>query len=157
VAPVIEYEREFDFPVTPAQLWAAIEDAERFERWWPCLREFRIDGGSLKTGAVMHGVVVPPVPYRMRVDVELVRCRRPSLIDALVHGDLKGEAKLRLHAAGDGTGTRAKVMWRIEMMQRPMRIASRVAHPLLVKAHDVVVDVTVAGFRRHLAQLSLGA
>jgi hypothetical protein len=36
------------------------------------------------------------------------------------------------------------------MMQRPMRIASRLAHPLLVKAHDVVVDVTVAGFRRHL-------
>jgi carbon monoxide dehydrogenase subunit G len=150
VAPVIEYQREFDFAVTPAELWATIEDAEEFESWWPWLREFSIDGGSLKTGTVMHGVVVPPLPYRMRVDVELVRCRRPNLIDALVHGDLKGEAKLRLRRADGGTGTRANVSWRIEMMQRPMRIASRLAHPLLVKAHDVVVDVTVAGFRRHL-------
>jgi len=91
------------------------------------------------------------VPYRMRVDVELVRCRRPSLIDAIVLGDLKGTAKLRLRATDGGSGTRVSVSWRIEMMQRAMRIASRVAHPLLVKAHDVVVDVTVAGFRRHLA------
>jgi carbon monoxide dehydrogenase subunit G len=151
VPPVIEYEREFDFAVTPAALWATIEDAEAFEGWWPWLREFRIDGGSLKTGSVMHGVVVPPVPYRMRVDVELVRCQRPSLIDAVVGGDLRGTAKLRLRPSDDGTGTRANVAWRVEMMQRAMRIASRVAHPLLVKAHDVVVEVTVAGFRRHLA------
>ena len=93
--PVIEYEHAFDFAVTPAELWATIEDVEEFERWWPWLRDFSIDGGVLKTGAVMHGAVVPPLPYRMRVDVELIRCRRPGLIDALVHGDLEGEAELR--------------------------------------------------------------
>ncbi len=36
------------------------------------------------------------------------------------------------------------------MMQRPMRLADRVAHPLLQWGHDRVVDVTVTGFRRHL-------
>jgi len=154
VAPVIDFEREFDFPVTPAELWATIDDSDSFGLWWPWLREFSIDGGSLKTGSVMHGVVVPPLPYRIRVDVELVRCRRPSLIDALVHGDLEGVATLRMRRGQDGMGTRVRVAWQIEMMQRPMRIASRLAHPLLVKAHDVVVDATVAGFRRHLARIS---
>jgi hypothetical protein len=32
-----------------------------------------------------------------------------------------------------------------------MRVASRVAHPLLQWGHDRVVDVTVARFRRFLA------
>jgi hypothetical protein len=121
-----------------------------YERRWPWLREFSIDNGALKSGSVMRGIVVPPVPYRMRVEVELIRCRRPSLIDALVHGDLEGEAKLRLRGAAGGAGTHVEVSWRIEMMQRSMRIASRVAHPLLLRAHDVVVDVTVRSFRREL-------
>ena len=36
------------------------------------------------------------------------------------------------------------------MMQRPMRLAARVAHPVLRWGHDRVVEMTVNGFRRHL-------
>jgi hypothetical protein len=36
------------------------------------------------------------------------------------------------------------------MMQRPMRIAARVAYPLLRWGHDRVVDATVDGLRRQL-------
>ncbi|MDA8182818.1 MAG: hypothetical protein M0035_00035, partial [Actinomycetota bacterium] len=43
------------------------------------------------------------------------------------------------------------VAWSIEMMQAPMRLADRVAHPLLCWGHDRVVDMTVAGFRRHVS------
>ncbi len=142
------YRGGFDFSLPPARLWDAIELVDRFEGWWPWLEEFSLDGGALRAGAVLHGVVSPPLPYRMRIDVELVRCRRPILIDAVVRGDLEGEASLRLAPAG--TGTRAEVAWTIEMMQRPMRIASRVALPLLSWGHDRVVESTVAGFRRHV-------
>jgi uncharacterized protein YndB with AHSA1/START domain len=148
VKPEIAYRREFAFDVSPAQLWDAVEHTERFEAWWPWLREFRIDGGGLVSGAVLHGMVVPPLPYRMRVDVTLLRCRRPEEIDAEVHGDLEGTATLRLRPAGHGT--RSEVAWRIEMMQRPMRIASQIALPLLRLGHDAVVEMTVASFRRHL-------
>jgi len=150
VPPVIEYRREFVFPVTPAVLWESIEEVESFEQWWPWLREFRLDGGSLDTGSVLRGVVIPPLPYRMRVDVELVRCVPPYEIDALVHGDLEGDAHLRLRPHDDGTT--AAVEWRVEMMQRPMRIADRVAHRVLCRGHDWVVEVTVARFRRVLAR-----
>jgi len=43
------------------------------------------------------------------------------------------------------------VTWSIEMMQRPMRMAARLAHPLMRWGHDRVVETTVAGYRRHLA------
>lgn len=146
--PEIVYRRQFAFDAPPAELWDAVEQTERFEGWWPWLREFRIDGGGLVPGAVLHGVVVPPVPYRMRVDVALVDCHRPEAIDAEVHGDLEGTATLRVRPSGHGA--RVEVAWRIEMMQRPMRIASQFALPLLRFGHDAVVEMTVAGFRRHL-------
>jgi hypothetical protein len=36
-------------------------------------------------------------------------------------------------------------------MQRPMRIAARIAKPVLRWGHDRVVDATVDSFRRQLA------
>ena len=53
-----------------------------------------------------------------------------------------------------GDGTVAEVAWTVEMMQRPMRLAARVAHPFLRWGHDRVVEATVAAMRRHLAARS---
>ena len=158
---VIDYEATFRFEVTPDELWETLEQPDRFERWWTWLGEFRFepaapepagprgpDNGVLAPGAVLHGIVAPPLPYRMRLNVVLDDCAPPSRIDASVHGDLEGHAVLHLEPAGDGTV--ATVAWTIEMMQPPMRLAARVAHPLLRWGHDRVVDATVAGFRRQL-------
>jgi hypothetical protein len=82
----------------------------------------------------------------MHIDVVLTRCDRPTELDAEVHGDLEGPAQIRLLPTVDGTT--AEVSWHLEMMQRPMRLASRFAQPLLQWGHDRVVDMTVSGFRR---------
>ena len=145
---VIEYEGRFSFPVPPQQLWSAIEHLERFETWWGWLRDLRVEGPGLAAGAVLHGVVAPPLPYRMRLRVELLESVPPRFIEASVHGDLTGHARLVLEPEGEGT--RASVSWTIEMMQRPMRVAARIASPLLRWGHDQVVAATVAGFRRQL-------
>lgn len=145
---VISYQREFSFSVPPDQIWAAIEDVEEFERWWPWLEGFHLEGEGLVAGALLSGVVVPPLPYRMRLVVELLACEPPFAIDASVDGDLRGPARLRLRP--DGAGAVVEVAWTIEMMQRPMRLASRFAHPLLRWGHDRVVESTVAGFGRRL-------
>lgn len=152
--PVVELRRSFDFAVPPPELWRSIEHFEHFETWWPFLRDLTVDGG-LQTGSVLRGVVRPPVPYRMRLEILLQRCRRPSLIDALVHGDLEGEAHLRFHRHEGGT--RAEVTWTVEMMQPSMRLANLLARPLLLTAHDAVVELTVASFRRHLKHVPQGA
>ncbi|HXQ59755.1 MAG TPA: SRPBCC family protein [Acidimicrobiales bacterium] len=147
---VIDYRGSFDFPLPPDQVWDVLEHSERFETWWGWLHEFQRDGGGLEEGSVLRGVVSPPVPYEMRIRVVLDHCRRPHRIDAHVEGDLEGSADLLLEPRGDGT--RAAVSWTVEMKQRSMRIAARLAPPLMRFGHDRVVEMTVSSFRRHLGR-----
>jgi hypothetical protein len=141
----VEYREEFWFPVTPDQLWVLAGRFDQFESWWGWLREFRTEQGGLVAGNVLHGTIIPPVPYRLRLDVRLERCHRPLLVDATVDGDLSGRAVLRLQDAGDGT--RVAVAWSLEMRSVQLRLAARVAYPLLRWGHDRVVEMAVAGFR----------
>ncbi len=145
---LIDYTGRFYFPVTPSELWAAIERLEQFEHFWGWLSDLSVDGPALEAGTVLRGTVAPPVPYRMYVEVELTECVPERLIDADVTGDLAGVAHLRIRPCPQGTV--ADVEWSLEMLQAPMRMAARVAHPLLKWGHDRVVDATVAGFRYHL-------
>jgi hypothetical protein len=146
--PVINFTGTYDFALSPEDLWSAIEHFERFPGWWGWLHEFRLEGDGLAAGSVLHGVVVPPLPYRMRIRVDILDCVRYRSIDAAVHGDLEGDARLRLNKSA--LGATIEVGWKVEMMQSPMRLASRFAHPLLRWGHDRVVDITVAGFRRNV-------
>ena len=145
---MIVYRHGFHFDLAPEQLWERIEEVDQFERWWPWLSECQLEGDGLRQGSVLRGVVAPPLPYRMRLRVELGECVRPRSIDATVSGDLTGVAALRLRP--DERGTWAEVSWEVEMRQPAMRLASRFGHPLLQWGHDRVVEITVAGFRRRL-------
>jgi hypothetical protein len=84
----------------------------------------------------------------MRLAVVLDECVPGHRIGASVHGDLEGAARLIFD--GNDAATAVHATWRIEMMQRTMRLAARIGHPLLRWGHDQVVDATVDGFRRHL-------
>jgi hypothetical protein len=149
-AYIISYHGVFDFPIPPDELWEVMEQPDRFESWWSWLSEFRLEGGGLRAGSVLCGVVSPPLPYRMRLRVDLERCDRPSRIDAAVHGDLEGPARLLL--VSESGGSRVSASWTLEMTQRRMRSAARVAYPVLRWGHDRLVDATVRSFRRHLAR-----
>jgi carbon monoxide dehydrogenase subunit G len=149
---VFAYEGEFRLPAPPPVVWRSIRQVDAFESWWSWLRELRVEGRPLTAGCVLSGLVAPPVPYRMRLRIELVRSEPPTRIDAVVSGDLAGRAQLRFDP--DPDGTRARVAWTVELRQRPMRLAARLGSPLLRWGHDRVVEATVARFRSHLAELS---
>jgi carbon monoxide dehydrogenase subunit G len=153
--PDIAYRRAFDFARTPLEVWRGIERVDQFERWWPWLQDFAMEGETLTTGSVLHGVVVPPLPYRMRIRVTLARCEPPAAIDAVVAGDLEGQAELRIQP--DGGGARIEVAWTVEMMQRPMRVASRFGLPLLQWGHDRVVEMTLRSLPPEFGYLGGGA
>lgn len=138
----------YDFPLPPEQLWADVERFDRFEQWWGWLRGLRVEGSGLRDGTILRGVIVPPVPYRIAVHVELHGCRRPRRVDADVRGGLHGPARLRIHPSG--SGSRVLIGWHFEMRQAAMRAAARVGYPLLRWGHDRVLDRAVAGYRRHL-------
>jgi hypothetical protein len=151
-AYVINYEGDFAFPVSVAELWATIGRVDCFSSWWSWLQEFSVEGGVLEHGTVLHGIVAPPVPYRMRLDVLLDECVPERRITALVHGDLEGAATLVFD--GDDVDSRVHATWTVVMMQRPMRLAARIAPQLLRWGHQRVVDATVEGFRHHLVEES---
>lgn len=125
-----------------------MEEVDQFESWWPWLEEFRLEGSGLQVGSVLHGVVAPPLPYRMRLRIEITRSEPTKEIDAVIHGDLEGQASIEIQPSD--LGARAEVAWTVEMMQRPMRLAARFGRPLLQWGHDRVVEITVGGFRRRL-------
>ena len=146
---VIDYDGTFVFPAPAAELWTTIARFDCFPSWWSWLREFAVQGSGLRHGTSLHGIVAPPLPYRMRLDVVLEECVPEQRLTAIVHGDLEGPAQLTFE--GDDSETRVHATWTIEMMQRPMRLAARIAKPLLRWGHDRVVDATVDSFRRQLA------
>ena len=139
------------FGLTPDELWDRIEDVDQFEGWWPWLTEFRLEGNGLEEGSILHGVVSPPLPYRMRLRIELGRCDRPHAVDAVIGGDLTGDARLRIRPEVEGC--RVGVAWTIEVHQPVMRVAARVGRPVLQWGHDRVVEMTVAGFRQRIERL----
>ena len=150
---VIEYQRTFAFAVGAQRCWTAMTRFDLFSSWWPWLREFSVEGNVLGAGTVLHGIVEPPLPYRMRIDVVVDFCEPARRVGVTVHGDLEGPALLSLE--GDDHETLVHAAWTVEMMQTPMRLAARIGHPLLQRGHDHVVDATVDGFRRHLLDESV--
>src|SRR5206468_6539203 len=110
-------------------IWTTMGRVDCFPSWWSWLRDFSVEGRALEPGTVLRGIVVPPVPYRMRLEVLVDECVPERCITALVHGDLEGVARLAFD--GDEVESRAHATWRVEMMQRPMRLAARIAPQLL--------------------------
>jgi carbon monoxide dehydrogenase subunit G len=145
----IDYERSFRFAAPLDRVWEALSRPERFPDWWSWLHAFSVEGDRLKPGTVLRGVVVPPIPFRLRLTVEIDDARVGRYVAANVHGDLEGLARVELEPRGDATEVVA--CWNVEMMQTPMRIAATLGMaPLLRAGHDRVVASTVESFRRRL-------
>lgn len=142
----VDYRGAFWFPVGPDELWGTIERFDQFESWWVWLRKFDADTDGLIAGNALHGTVVPPVPYRLRLDVRLEQCLRPRLVQATVGGDVRGSAEMRMEPVDDGTWV--SVAWSLDMVSTALRVAARVAYPLMYWAHGRVVEMAVAGFRQ---------
>jgi carbon monoxide dehydrogenase subunit G len=147
-APIITYRGAFCFDLEPHQLWEKMEEFDQFEHWLPWLSDLKVEGSGLAKGTVLYGVVTPPLPYRMEVAVEVTHTEPTRVIDAVVGGDVAGEAEFRFRP--DNGQTWAEVAWAVEMKQPVMRFADRLTHPLLQWGHDRVVEITVTGFRSRI-------
>ena len=142
----IDYRGAFWFPVGPDEMWETIERFDRFESWWAWLRDFGADTDRLVAGNVLHATVVPPVPYRLRLDIRLESSLPPHAVRATVGGDARGTAVMRMEPVD--AGTQVTVVWSLDMTSTPLRIAALVAYPLMRWGHDRVVEMAVAGFRQ---------
>jgi uncharacterized protein YndB with AHSA1/START domain len=142
---VLELDRRYVLPAGVEEVWARLADVESFPTWWRWLRDFRVEGDGLRGGTVLHGSVVPPVPYRFRVQIHLEEVEVYQSISARLSGDLTGPARVELAPHPDGCEVAAS--WAVEMRKPSMRAAARIARPVLVWGHDQVVTTTVRRFR----------
>ena len=146
---VMDYEGSFTFPLTPEQMWDTI-DFERFESWWPWMRDLQVRGPALEPGSDISFVVVTPLPYKMSLHLFLEDVEEPHFIAGRVTGDLEGPAHLSI--AEHQEGCVLTLVWQVEMMQRAMRLAAIVGRPILERAHDWAVDIAIRGFREHVVE-----
>jgi hypothetical protein len=121
-----------------------VNRTEDFRTWWSWLREFDVDG--VRAGSSARCLIQAPLPYALRLRIDVERADAPSLIHTHVHGDLEGPARLEIAPAVGGC--RARLAWELDVRDRVLRQVARVARPMMLWAHDRVVSTGVEQFRR---------
>jgi hypothetical protein len=91
---VIGYERSFHLPAPPMVVWSVLEGLDGFADKAVWLAKVGIDDGSLRDGSVVRATIATPLPYRIRVRLEVDSCTPGRHVDAWVKGDLQGVARL---------------------------------------------------------------
>ena len=145
----VSYRGTHLFEASPDELWTELSRVERFESWWPWMREVHLEGEALALGSVISFKVDPPVPFEMQVLVSVTGAAPGSWIEGDVAGDLIGTARLEFEPSGDDT--MATVSWDVEVANAMFRRAIHVFRPILMWAQRWAVEIALKGFRDHLA------
>jgi Polyketide cyclase / dehydrase and lipid transport len=139
VPAAFDYDRRFEFAVSPEMFWATVARTESYPQWWTWLREFESDG--LHDGAHAECVIQAPLPYALRVTVNVERAIPPERVETRVTGDLDGPARLEI--APTPSGCAARLVWSLELAR-----LARFTRPILTWAHDRVISSGVHQFER---------
>ena len=134
----------WNLPAPPADVYAALEQAEDYPRWWPQVREVtRIDGRS---GVIRIRSVLP---YDMTFTACEVR-RDPDggVLEISMSGDIEGWARWTLTA--DGTGTRAQYDQAVEVNKPLLRRLAVPGRPVFRANHALMMRAGLRGLRTYL-------
>jgi hypothetical protein len=137
-------DRSWDFAVTPAEFWATVERTDMFSEWWSWLREFDCHG--LFDGSQAECVIRAPLPYSLDLRIAVIECAPGEFITARISGDLAGDARLEIRPADDGCSVR--LVFSLELRDNVLRHLARFARPMMVWAHDRVIDTGLQEFER---------
>lgn len=144
VAP-FRFDRTWDFPVEPEDLWAVFEQTDRYQSWWPWLRRLDVSGPLLPRG-IADCVIRAPLGYSLAFSVRVTDVDAPHVLEAFVVGDIRGPA--RLEVGPTAFGSYARVSWEVELRDQILRPVARVARPALEWGHEYVVASGLQQFRR---------
>lgn len=145
---VFEYQGTFELPLARDRAWDILGQTEHYQSWWPWMRHLEVGGEPLERGSSFSFLVVAPIPFTMRLRVEVANAEEPESIEARVRGDLSGTATMEFEE--HGSDTKAHIGWTVEVVKPSLRPVARVMRPLLLWGQTWAVDVALRGFRRHL-------
>jgi hypothetical protein len=138
------FDRSWEFPASPEQLWSALSATGEYPKWWRWLRAFETDG--LIEGGDAACVVKGPLPYELRFNIHVLEVAPARLVRTEVTGDLHGPARLEI--APHTNGARARLAWEVDLRSPLLRPMALWARPLMQWGHDWIVDSGVRQFRR---------
>ena len=141
----IRSDRRFRFDEAPATVWAALTQVECYQLWWPWLREF--EGARFVGGERWECVVQPPLPYRLRLSITLLRIDEQKFVQAHVDGDITGSAELSLHAMPGGRACEVRLVSTLAPVSAMLRTVALLARPAAIFGHDWVLDTGARQFR----------
>jgi Polyketide cyclase / dehydrase and lipid transport len=144
VPEAFHYDRRFEFAVSPEAFWATVSRTDSFPEWWSWLRQFESEG--LREGAHTDCLIQAPLPYALRVAIDVERAMPPERVETRVTGDLEGPARLEITPAP--SGCEARLVWTLELREPWLRRFARVGRPVLAWAHDRVITIGVRQFER---------
>ena len=113
------------------------------------MRDLEVTGTPLEPGTTFTFRVVAPIPFTLRLVVEIVNSKEAEQLEAAIHGDLVGSATMFFEEVSPES-TRATLAWNVEVHKPRVRGAARALRPILQWGQNWAVDSALRGFLRHL-------
>ncbi|UNO39029.1 SRPBCC family protein [Streptomyces sp. MST-110588] len=130
----------------PAVVYAVLERAEAYPRWWPQIRSVTLQGEGNGTARIRS-----LLPYELRITGSASR-RDPGagVLEMMIRGDLEGWARWTVGASGAG----ARVLFEQEVVvRRPlMRWLALPGRPLFLANHALMMRAGRRGLAAWLAR-----
>ncbi|MEW2166306.1 SRPBCC family protein [Streptomyces sp. NPDC007084] len=150
------FHTEWDLPATPTAVYAALEQAENYPRWWPQVRE--VTPVDDRSGVIR---IRSTLPYDITFTAREAR-RDPAagVLEIAMTGDLDGWARWTLDATGPGTrapydhatgpGTRARYDQEVRVTTALLRRLAVPGRPFFRANHALMMRAGRRGLRAYL-------
>ncbi|QOR37757.1 polyketide cyclase [Billgrantia diversa] len=148
-----EFDTAWDLDAPIEAVFDALTDSLHWPDWWPGLEDVReIEAGDEHgIGRTQCFVWKSRLGYYLRFHIRITRVRSPWLIEGKASGDVAGIGSWQLHE--QQKGTRIRYLWQVRTARPWMGLLARVARPLVVWNHHVMMREGRAGLARHLGTL----
>lgn len=140
-----EFDQTWEFDVSDAALWEAIQKTDDYSTWWPWLRQFELS--EVGEGETATFAVKSPLPYSLHFEATILKIVPQELVEVHVTGDVSGNAKLEIEPHRHRCS--ANLRWSLTPEALPLRTAALVARPVMKWSRDWVVAQGAEQFRQH--------
>jgi hypothetical protein len=131
-------------------VWEAIVAVEDWPQWWRYVHavEELTPGDADGVGALRRYTWSSRLPYRLSFDMRVTRVERPSSLEGVAEGDLRGSG--RWHLAPEGETTHVRYDWTVVTTKPWMKVLAPLLQPAFRWNHNQVMAEGGRGIARHL-------
>ncbi|MBI4323113.1 MAG: SRPBCC family protein [Candidatus Omnitrophica bacterium] len=132
------------------EVWERVYRVERWPEWWKGVQSVvELQAGDAQgIGSVRRFTWRGVLPFRMVIDVRIVRVEPFTTIEGVASGTLEGRGLWRF--SGDARHATVRCDWDVRATEPWMRVLAPLARPLFVWNHDVIMRRGARGLARAL-------